>query len=310
MIHEKRLVDATSILKAGGTIVAFKIHRYLKVCDLCQYIKSSLDKACKAWGVPAELSKKSFDHEKISSFETAEEHRGEVLEYLEYDVLSLKTLYKIFSDAQWECFHRDINRAVSLSQFGLQAWQDTISEIIQAGDIYIPHAGKEERDDRAAYYGGRVLCQRQEYQSKDFVEDQLYYDYEKITDSLKMLDANSLYPFAQKKYQYAYGKWEYLASEYIEAFHDDLVRSINTMSDPEWMRRSSFHVDVTCPKDLLTPFLFSRGKDGLKQNLDDKIGQWYWGTELMEAVLLGMIIKKVKKISEGPYSSPSQFIHV
>ena len=73
----------------------------------------------------------------------------------------------------------DINRTISLSEFAYCVWSADCPAINQ---IFVPHTGKEENDDRAAYYGGRVTPQRKEYESADFIEGQTEYDYDAIED--------------------------------------------------------------------------------------------------------------------------------
>ncbi len=274
MVHEKRYIDSGSFLKNGSNILSLKLHRHLKVKDLCQYIKSSLKSACKAWGVPVDLSKKEFDHDKVFSFESAEEHKAEILEYLKYDIIALRELYRNYSQIQFECFGFDINRAISISQYAYKCWASDLKEVEH---IFVPHIGKEEDDMRAAYYGGRVLPFRREYKSTDF-DVQCAHDkrpvFEEITDYLVIADVNSLYPYAQLKNSYAYGKWRYLSEGEIEERMVDDVLNFN--ADEEWIKRCQFKVDVECPKNLITTFLMERDKDGnLIHSLDDKEEQWY-----------------------------------
>ncbi len=282
-------------LRNAGAILSFKLFD-LKVRDLCQFIKSSLAKACEDYGIPAELSKKSFDHSKIFGWESVAEHKSEVLHYLEYDVRSLCELFKTFQNEMFSCFKQDVNSCVSISQFGYKAWASTFPKM---SEIYIPHAGKEEDDDRAAYYGGRVGVQRREYESSQFVEKQLEYTYNDIEDYLVIGDVNSLYPHVQRKFHYAYGKWRYWNGDELALLNQDINGIMNEVSDEDWMLRSCFQVNVSCPKDLLTPFLVKRGKKGnLKHRLKDLKAQWYWGCELIEAIFLGYRITEVLDVKE------------
>ena len=301
MVHEKRFIDNSSFLKNGGSIIGFKIHRNLKVKDLCQYIKSSLARACKDWGIPADLSKKEFEHEKVFDMESALRHKEEVLEYLKYDVISLRELYRVYSQAQFECFGIDINRAVSLSQYGFKCWASNCSE---TDEIFVPHTGKEENDMRAAYYGGRVFPQRKEYKSVQFDDEVAYPTYEEIEDYLVIADVNSLYPFAQLHYKYAFGMWRYWP---IERIVEENV--LNYLNDSEastaWINHCCFKVTVECPKDLITPFLMERLPNGkLVHTLDTKVEQWYWGCELVEARILGYKVLDVQEVMEFERLAP------
>ncbi len=197
----------------------------------------------------------------------------------------------------------DINRCISLSEFAYCVWSADCPVINQ---IFVPHTGKEENDDRAAYYGGRVTPQRKEYESKDYVEGQIEYDYDSITDYLIYPDVNSLYPAVCHKFKYAIGNWRYLTPEQIEEAHiqDHFntskhfevgieLQSILRLERP-LIPRLCCKVDISCPKDLITAFLVERLPSGkLTHTLTDKVGQWYWGTELEEAIILGYRITKV-----------------
>lgn len=140
-------------------------------------------------------------------------------------------------------------------------------------EIYVPHIGKEEDDDRAAYYGGRVMCQYKTFESEDFDQQQLAYYYDQIDDYLVLGDVNSLYPAAQMFNEYAHGKWKYIpgSDEYL----DRLTKRHH--SDRDWLLRTCFCVDVICPKDLMTSFLMERDSKGhIVHDLNDKHKQWYW----------------------------------
>lgn len=289
-------VDPSSIMKQGSALISFNIHKKLKVTDLCQYIKGKLVSACKSWGVPQDLSKKDFDHSKVYDWASVEQHRTEVEDYLTYDCISLRTLYHIYSKEMWECFKIDINNAVSLSHFGLKAWVSTISPSLLE-QIYVPHAGREEDDDRAAYYGGRVMAQRKHYKSAQFDENADHYSYNDIKDWCVIADVNSLYPTVQEMFEYAHGPWRYWPTDEIVAAGQDLLDRIN-LPDRTWLTRVCLQVSITPPKDLITPFLFERTKDGLKQNLNEKRAQWYWGCEIAEAVLLGYKVTDVQEVKE------------
>jgi hypothetical protein len=296
MVKEKRFIDSENFLKNGGSIISFKIHRHLKVKDLCQFIKSSLEKACKDWGVPASLSKKTFDHDKVWNMETAMQHKAECEVYLKYDIVSLRELYRIYSTAQFECFGIDVNRAISLSQYGFKCWGSNCKAI---DEIYVPHTGKEEDDFRAAYYGGRTLAQRKEFKSAQFDAQVGFPEYNEIEDYLVIADVNSLYPHAQRKYAYAYGKWRYVSPEEIR--EANLIECLNSgkVEYQITFLRCQLKVSVKCPKDLITAFLLERTPKGkLVHTLEDKIEQWYWGCELIEAVILGYEITEIHEVIE------------
>jgi hypothetical protein len=252
--------------------------------------------------VPQDLSKKDFDHTKVFSLESAMQHREEVTEYLKYDVISLRELYRRFSRAMYDEFSIDVNRCVTLSQYAYKAWASTQPAL---SNICLARRGKEEDDDRAAYYGGRVLPQRKVYQSPDLKNadprdlefNRLAYD--SINDYLVCLDVNSLYPSVQKSGVYAYGTSRYWSGDELDA-DPQLLDQLNLLSPVggELLARSMLCVDVECPRDLFTAFLFERTDAGLKQTLLPKQAQWYWGCELRRAIILGYKIVRVREIKE------------
>lgn len=279
-------IDPFTLIKNKGTIMSFNLNSKCKVHDLYLYTDCSLLAACKAYGVPEDATKSSFEHAKVYSFESALQHKEEVLKYLKLDVAALRELYRIYSKAQFECFQVDINRSISLSEFAYNVWS---ADSTITANIYVPHTGKEEDDDRAAYYGGRVTPQRKEYQSRDYVEGQKEYNFEEIQDYLIYPDVNSLYPAVCAKFTYAVGHWKYLSQEEIN--ESNLLNVLNGAHDPNFHKiipRVCCKVSIICPKNLITAFLVERLPCGkLVHTLEDKIGQWYWGNEIEEAAILG-----------------------
>lgn len=294
-------LDSSSFIRNSGCIMSFAIHRRLKVHDLCLFIDGSLARACKDWGVPKEHSKGDFDHSKIYSWETAKEHDKEVTEYLKYDIISLRELFRIYTKAQFDCFKVDVNRSISLSQYAYKVWSAGLGGAMHT--IFVPHKGKEENDDRAAYYGGRVTPQRIEYISKDFVKGKTHYDFEAITDYLIYPDVNSLYPAACHKFKYAFGYWKYLTPEEIK--EGDYLNLLNHYTTTDEMMKCCYCVDIICPKDLITPFLMERTPEGgLVHTLKDKVKQWYWGSELLEAILIGYTVTTIHEVKQYTYYGP------
>lgn len=291
MLAEGYYISPESFIKHGSGIIGFDFN-HLKVRDLCLFLRARLVDACKAWGVPADLSKKEFDHSKVFDWLSANEHREEVAEYLKYDIISLGVLYQNYSATMMDCFARDINKAITPSHYAMQVWRSMIGDV--ADQIYTPHKGKEENDDRAAYYGGRVMCQRKEYISSQVDEE----DYDFIHDCLILSDVNSLYPTAMKNYNFAVGKWKYTTfGDNDEEKEIEMLRFIHNTQGEE-IAQHMFKVDYICPKDLITAFLIARDeKTGkLSHDLTDKVNQWLWGCEIEEAVLLGYKFIRVYEV--------------
>ena len=120
-----------------------------------------------------------------------------------------------------------------------------------------------------------------------------------VVDYLVYLDVVSLYPYSAVAGMFPVGPVRKLKDleckklcEFINEFtletdhhyHEDVLKSF-------------FIVDVSCPSNLITPFLFSRGpKNELVQDLLPKIQQTYDGHTLLEASLLGY---KITAVYEG-----------
>lgn len=166
--------------------------------------------------------------------------------------------------------------------------QPLVSELVLA------HRGKEEEDDRAAYYGGRVLPQRRGYLSKDLeaaiaagsnkrskhraelehgavVQDAtpILLKYEEVEDYLVCLDVNSLYPSVQLKYKYAYGRfhyWDQAAFRNNPFLCDQLNMVLPCVA--YIFERCQLRVDVDCPTDLITAFLIERTPTGMDSRGD------------------------------------------
>ena len=193
----------------------------------------------------------------------------------------------------FDCFSIDVNRCVSISEFAFKAWavkQPLVSQ------LYRPHVGKEEDDDRAAYFGGRVTPQRKEYVSRDFSEEKKEYDYDALEDYLVQPDVNSLYPHVQRINRFAFGRWKYILVE--EENDASLAQDLSHGAvEEEELLRSMYRVDISCPKNLITAFLPCRNEKGqLEYNLLDKTNAWYWGSEIREACLLGYQVTRVYEI--------------
>lgn len=265
--------------------------------DLYLSIQLSLKEACKKWKVDQQYCKGDFDHSKVYNWATAEQHKEEVLDYLKLDVLALAELYKIYSKIALDTFKIDIYHSISPSQYAMQCWINMFGDGDNFPNIYIPHFGKEENDFRAAYYGGRVTPQRKEYESEDFcqhIDENGDLDYDKVTKFLFNADVNSLYPAVQFSHLYAHGRWKYLSTIGCKR----AINKLNLLQDEEWINRCQFKVNISCPKDLITPFLVERDEKtgSLKHTLDDKKGTWYWGCELIEAIILGYKVTEVLEV--------------
>lgn len=309
MLNQKMSFDGFRMLKAGSKIIEFTAHSKLKVFDMRMFTGGSLLSSAEAWGVPKQFMKSDFNHDKVFNWASAMKHREEVTEYLELDVLCLGHLFQNYWLAQWKNFGVDMSLCQTGTQMALRAWESTCPVL---HEIYKPKMGLDEESDRAAYYGGRVMCQYQSYTSsqwdtkREALQLPQLLKYDDVTDYLVLIDANSLYPTAQRFNQYAHGQWSY--DEVEEERQEALCHRLNHCEDveevTEEMKYRCYKVNITCPKDLLTSFLITKNKDGsIKHSLEDIVEQWYWGCELEEAIILGYrithvhMVKRFEKLS-------------
>ena len=64
-----------------------------KMFDLYKNIITSLDKACKDYGISPDKDKLEFDHTKINNWDDVEKNKDEVVNYLKRDLISMKKLF-------------------------------------------------------------------------------------------------------------------------------------------------------------------------------------------------------------------------
>lgn len=161
------------------------------------------------------------------------------------------------------------------------------------------------------------MCQRKKYQSKEWQmrddaepigkrqadeiasfldnKSEILYDWEDIEDYLVLADVNSLYPTAQKLFEYAYGDWKYKTPRNDQEAVEWAAK-LNRLEDrKDLMRRTCYEVSITPPRDLITAFLMRRDEKtkGIVHSLEPIEKQWYWGQELEEAIILKYIVDKV-----------------
>lgn len=283
-------VPSDGFIKAGSRIFAFNHHKKLKVRDLFLFMAgASLSKACKDWKVSSSEAKTSFDHEKIYSWYTADEHQVEVTDYLRQDVKALRALYNIYNETMYKCFKMEPCLCVTPGQFAIGAWGTTLPKDVH-GDLINPRRGAEEDFIRQSYLGGRVFPQVKSWESVEYLKyKNKEIGFDEIKDYLIMIDCNSLYPTAQVGFDYNCGSFYVLENL-------DTPERLNSLANNKDMYMSLYDVALTCPKDLITPFVMHRDEKGIiVADLLDKKSVKIWGVELEEAILLGYRVTKVNK---------------
>lgn len=282
----------TKLIKKGSQLMQMETAS-LKVWDLCLFTKCSLSKACESYKVPSHLYKTSFNHKKVTNYETAETHRSESEKYCRQDVLALEAVYLAFATKMWELFSINVIDCITLSQYAFEYWRTTLEE----QKIVLPTL-EDYEFMRRGLYGGRCGPQYTHFNSDEYIEIMRQYHktgkvddrtFAALQDVLRFFDVCSLYPSRMKFEEYPLGAYNYLSVEECATLMHDL-NNLNTT----WIGFAE--VDVECPDTLITPFLMARGDKGaLIQDLLPKWNQVYPSSELYEAVRLGYKIKRIHK---------------
>lgn len=128
-----------------------------------------------------------------------------------------------------------------------------------------------------------------------YTEDEYKTYFDSITSWLEYYDANSLYPSQMIDKPIACGQMYYNNVDLRTS--DFIINSMEkeaALDKPDVWSAALIKVNVTCPTDLLIPFLMRRDDKGRnEQNLLPIKELWYAGPELLEAIRLGYKITRV-----------------
>lgn len=155
----------TNVLMRGNKILTCQISTKppLTLRDTYLLAPAALSRLCRDLKIKQEFAKTVFDHSKITSFETAENHKDEVVKYCIQDVLALEQIFKLFSRAMWEIAPVLLQSSMSLASHALEMWKKIeagpalSSLVLPSYDIYLIL--------REMYHGGRVLATLPKYDS-------------------------------------------------------------------------------------------------------------------------------------------------
>jgi hypothetical protein len=235
LLRKRVRIDTRSLLINGNNLLSikFKTKRgWLQLKDLSKFLNGSLDDCCKSFGLPEDKSKTEFDHNKMKTWEDVEKHRKECWDYLKMDVISLRELFKIFSNTIFKLYRLNVAKYMTITQIAYAAWTSDLPANI-VNNLFKTPVGRSERVMREMYKGGRVLCGRKEWKSQFFRQvlknRKKWYDpkllekdpdahllvqhegycisqelYDKIIDYLVYADVNSLYPAVQISTDYPF----------------------------------------------------------------------------------------------------------
>jgi len=273
----------------------------VKLWDLCLFTMTSLKQLCIDLNINKRYRKGEFDHSKIKSWDDVDEHKKEAAEYLYFDVMALALCHIVFTEKSWELYKHSVTKCVTLSHFAFDVWRNKFIDPENLRFVKIP-TEDEWNYLRRGLFGGRTMAYRKGYRSRYYVpykllkvlsqesQVQLFHT---CTDFLVYLDVVSLYPYVSR-FAMPIGNARFMDEKDIKDIYDILSKNEFTSYEVDMIKRSYFEVDVTCPKNLLIPFLLARGKRGeLEANLLNKEKQVYDGDTILEAIILGYIITKV-----------------
>lgn len=250
------------------------------------------------------MAKSDFDHSLIRTWDDVDRLRGDIIKYCTNDVLSLEFIFKKFSSAMWEISNIHLHSSSTIASHAYAIWRTMTDSRIVEG-INLPN---EELYSilRQCYFGGRVLPVQARYDNDislkedDFDEFGVYLNtqaVESMTDYLKMVDVVSLYPSVMLNEALPHGKVTFISYAPGSDAEETMRLRLN-LNRPKIFKemafRGVFKVDVTCPKDIYVPYLMTKDSEGKnQQDLLDKVGVWYAGPDLWEAIRIGYRVTRV-----------------
>lgn len=287
----------------GNRITNLKIKK-LKFWDLCLFTSCSLASLCRSLKIDEKFWKHEFDHTLIQSWKSVKIYKSTVVPYLRYDIISLAHCFDLFTSTMHRLYLLHPLRSPTLAAYAYDVWRTYYVSTENLKKIKI--SLKEEYywfHDRALY-GGRCCPQVQRFISRQYLslermmqmdpeEREIYFNM--IDDYVVLLDVVSLYPFVSKR-KYPIGEPRWMDNT------DDFLMMMGDPSREDEIRRSFVEVDVECPRNILTAFLFARDHNhDLVVDLEPKYNQVYDGASLIEAYKLGYRVTKCYKWLRYPY---------
>jgi hypothetical protein len=282
-------IEVSNLILSNGKLMSFTYGDNNKVFDLCLFLTSSLDKACKDFNT---LNRKtSFDHNKIKSWVDVETHRGEVEPYHKNDVMALKELFEIFNDMMYNLFQANITTYLSAGHMAYNLWTS------ETNDLYIELPDQEKYNFvKKATFGGRCYPQQKEFKSSTFenirnVENgkDLYKTLIQSNDFIFNADASSLYPASMRGFElcdvaYPTGESRWSDKPFVE-----------------WNKGKVgfYEVNFTCPRNITVPILPRKkligGKPlGIEWSLEQGTGI-FTSIDLQNAISMGYNIEFINK---------------
>lgn len=252
--------------------------------DLLNFTVGNLKSNLKSYG--CEGSKGELDYNLVGYDETPE-FKDELITYLKADVIGTYQLFrKIDSTFTGKGISILDDKIFTLSQIAFKLvnkiWKrDGIlqSRVVKKVDTY----------GRLSAYGGRCEAYKRKYQCEDYEEimrkvaEKEVINYEEITDYMRALDVNSLYPHAMKTNLYPVGE-----PVFTGIFQKDYL--------------GIYLCDIKKPKNILFPVCSDKKHNSY--NLNDVQGEYYTSVDVLQMRKYGYEVK----ILNGYFWRESRYI--
>lgn len=277
-LHERN-ISIEKIMISGGRVLSAQFHEN-KLFDLCQFTLDSLERACESF--KTDVSKSSFNHDLIQSWEDTEKYRDQVEPYLKLDCLSLKSLFEKFNDCIYDICQKNITDYVTLSHMAYDIFLDINDKTIEL-------IGNKKIVDliKTATFGGRCLPNQKEYKSEfydDIMNKKMTYEELKKTLKYKFnVDCTSLYPSAMHGVPYL------APFLYPIGFSR---KSTNPEEDYRNKKVGFFTIDYTTNKKLRVSPCANKIDGYTKWDLRDGIEQTFTNVDIENMESCGYIITK------------------
>ena len=279
----------TDFLLNTGRLLALKWDDGNEVWDLCNFLNTSFKDACESFQTA--YQKQDFDHNLINDWNDTAKYENEVLNYLKYDVLSLKELTQTFTNTFEDLYDSSPTRYLTLSSCAEKIWRQTLQRLVELPDMEkLNFIGQ-------SVYGGRTYPRKQHFQSTFF---------NKIIKAPNNEERKQLYKQLYCSNEFVYNgdiNSQYPASMVgVEGKIDMKIKYPNGKSrwiqDPKMAKQKFeagrcgiFKVKFYPPKNLATPILpRKKAKAGVEWSLCDGVGT-YNNVDLENAIKFGYKIE-------------------
>jgi hypothetical protein len=314
-IENAYAMDPDSLLFTGTNLLSFKIKTnvgWIELKDMWRFTPDRLDKTCKAYEIPVEFAKTSFQFDKVKNWKEFEKHKEEMDVYIRQDVLAMAHVFTKYSETCFLEYGCIASKFMTRSHFTYGIWTTICKPHLMAQLYKTPLEFMDYT--RSFYRGGRVFCGRPTWQSQNWMKLLEFRppgifpillsqeEYDAIDDFLVYTDVNSLYPSVMVNIDYPIEKFEFRNFDDEEP-EDETSQTMHLLTlrrlMPCWKLWAA-EVSVICPNNLNVPFLMERNeKSEVHQTLLPKRA-WWTGPELLEAVELGYVIERIHKVMKWP----------